>query len=151
MLCKAAQVKYSMIKTNENQFPIGMMCRLLSVSRSGYYQWKLRPISDRKQANQLLTAEVKRVFVDLLIKKDGLAHQESPGTFKNKAGRPVGTVWPKLCGTTAGELKRLRNTKPLQTAITHYRWHLIYWSRTSRQLRPIKNGCLILCNNYFEY
>jgi putative transposase len=53
-----------MIETNENQFSVGMMCRMLSVSGSGYYDWKHRPLSDRNQANQLLTAEVKRVFDD---------------------------------------------------------------------------------------
>jgi putative transposase len=57
-------VKYAMIKTNENQFPIGMMCRILSVSHSGYYQWKLRPISERNRANQLLANDIKRVFDD---------------------------------------------------------------------------------------
>jgi putative transposase len=53
-----------MIKCNENQFPIGMMCRLLSVSRSGFYRWKQQPISDRSRANQLLTEDVKRIFED---------------------------------------------------------------------------------------
>ena len=53
-----------MIKSNENQFPIGMMCRMLSVSRSGYYRWKQKPISDRSRANQLLTDDIKRVFDD---------------------------------------------------------------------------------------
>jgi transposase InsO family protein len=53
-----------MIKTNETHFPVGMMCRLLSVSRSGYYAWKQRPPSYRDRANQLLTAEIKRVFDD---------------------------------------------------------------------------------------
>jgi putative transposase len=53
-----------MIKTNEKQFPVGLMCRLLSVSRSGYYGWKQRPPSDREPANQLLKAEIKRVFDD---------------------------------------------------------------------------------------
>jgi transposase InsO family protein len=53
-----------MIKTNETHFPVGMMCRLLSVSRSGYYGWKQRPPSDRDRANQLLTTEIKRVFDD---------------------------------------------------------------------------------------
>ena len=53
-----------MIKSNENQFPIGMMCRMLSVSRSGYYRWKQQPISDRSRANQLLTDDIKRIFDD---------------------------------------------------------------------------------------
>jgi transposase InsO family protein len=53
-----------MIKTNEMHFPVGMMCRLLSVSRSGYYAWKRRPPSVRDQSNQLLKIEIKRVFDD---------------------------------------------------------------------------------------
>lgn len=53
-----------MIKNNENEFPIGLMCRLVSVSRSGYYQWKQRPISERTQANQLLADDIKRIFED---------------------------------------------------------------------------------------
>jgi hypothetical protein len=57
-------VKYAMIKINENQFPIGMMCHMLSVSRSGYYRWKQKPISDRSRANQLLTDDIKRIFDD---------------------------------------------------------------------------------------
>lgn len=51
-----------MIKTNENHYPVGMMCRALSVSRSGYYGWRHRPPSDRDQANQVLADEIKRVF-----------------------------------------------------------------------------------------
>ena len=53
-----------MIKGNEDHYPVGMMCRLLSVSRSGYYGWKNRPHSGRDQANQKLLTEIKRVFDD---------------------------------------------------------------------------------------
>jgi len=53
-----------MIKADEKQFPVGMMCRLLSVSRSGYYDWRRRPLSDRSQEKQLLTIEIKRIFDD---------------------------------------------------------------------------------------
>ena len=51
-----------MIKSNEMYFTVGVMCRLLSVSRSGYYSWRSRPLSDRDQANQLLLIDIKRVF-----------------------------------------------------------------------------------------
>jgi putative transposase len=53
-----------MIKTNEMHFPAGMMCRLLLVSRSGYYAWKRRPPSVREQSNRLLKIDIKRVFDD---------------------------------------------------------------------------------------
>jgi transposase InsO family protein len=53
-----------MIKTHENQFPMGLMCRMVSVSRSGYYQWRQRPISAREQADQVLAKDIKRIFDD---------------------------------------------------------------------------------------
>ena len=53
-----------MIKTNEKHFPVGLMCRLPSVSRSGYYGWEQRPPSARDQARQMPEAETKRVFDD---------------------------------------------------------------------------------------
>jgi transposase InsO family protein len=53
-----------MIKPNENDFPVCLMCSLLSVSRSGYYAWKHRPLSGREQSDRLLAAEIKRVFDD---------------------------------------------------------------------------------------
>jgi hypothetical protein len=40
------------------------MCRLLSVSRSGFYRLKQQPISDRSRPNQLLTDAIKSVFDD---------------------------------------------------------------------------------------
>ena len=51
-----------MFKNNEMYFTVGVMCRLLSVSRSGYYSWRSRPLSDRDQANQLLLIDIKRIF-----------------------------------------------------------------------------------------
>jgi len=53
-----------MIKGNEDHFPVGIMCRMLSVSRSGYYSWKNRPLSSRDQDNQKLATEIKRIFDD---------------------------------------------------------------------------------------
>jgi putative transposase len=75
-----------MIKSNENQFRIGLMCRLLSVSRSGYYSWKQRPPSDRDRAGQLLAAEIKRVFDD----------------EKGRPGAPRTAKRPQDEGRTAG-------------------------------------------------
>jgi putative transposase len=57
-------VKYATIQQHEKQFSVGLMCRLLVVSRSGYYQWKKRPPSKHNQAHEALATEVKRVFDD---------------------------------------------------------------------------------------
>jgi len=53
-----------MIQQYEQQFTVGLMCRLLTVSRSGFYQWKKRPPSKRSQTREALAAEVQRVFED---------------------------------------------------------------------------------------
>ena len=53
-----------MIQQHEKQFSVGLMCQLLAVSRSGYYQWKKHPPSKRNQAREVLADEVKRVFDD---------------------------------------------------------------------------------------
>ena len=36
------------------------MCRVLGVSRSGYYDWLDRPVSPQAEANQRLLAEIRR-------------------------------------------------------------------------------------------
>jgi putative transposase len=97
-----------MIKANEDQFSVGLMCRMVSVSRSGYYDWRNRPYSNANQANQLLATEIKRIFND---------EKGRPGSpritqllqSKRKVNQPVVTAWLELCATTAGERKRLRN------------------------------------------
>lgn len=57
-------MKYAMIKTHEEAFAIAMMCRLLSVGRSRYYEWRGHKPSLRAQATATLTADVKAIFDD---------------------------------------------------------------------------------------
>ncbi len=51
-----------MIKKNYNHFSVRMMCKLLCVSTSGYYDWYDRPLSLRAQKNIELAAKVKAIF-----------------------------------------------------------------------------------------
>lgn len=44
------------------EFSISLMCRLLSVSRSGYYEWRSRTPSARAQANAALAQTIRAVF-----------------------------------------------------------------------------------------
>jgi putative transposase len=57
-------MRYAMINENSKYFAVRMMCRMLCVSPSGYYEWRDRPVSSRDQDNDLLSKEIKRVFDD---------------------------------------------------------------------------------------
>ena len=50
------------IKEHCQEFNITMMCRLLVVSRSGYYAWQKRQPSAREMADTQLLLEIKKIF-----------------------------------------------------------------------------------------
>ena len=56
-----------MIKSNEIYFTVSLMCRVLSVSCSGYYSLRSRPFSDKDQANQILLIDIKRVLDEGMV------------------------------------------------------------------------------------
>jgi putative transposase len=62
-------VKYAFIKAQEVAFPVKVMCQLLDVSRSGYYDWKARPEAPLDAAKVAVSAEVEA------------AHRRSRGTY----------------------------------------------------------------------
>jgi putative transposase len=67
-----------MIERCREAFPVRLMCRCLRVSASGYYGWRGRPVSRRKQANKRLLVRIRSL------------HAESDGVF----GSP--RMWEEL-------------------------------------------------------
>lgn len=51
-------MKYAFIKDNNNFFSIDALCDVLDVSRSGYYDWLYRPVSNREQSNNQLLGQI---------------------------------------------------------------------------------------------
>ena len=79
-------MRYICIDRRRNQYPVMMMCRLLHVSRSGYYAWRVRPESQRAKTDREL------------IKRIGQIHEDSDGVYGavkiaaelNEQGYPCG-------------------------------------------------------------
>ncbi|QLG94716.1 IS3 family transposase [Pseudomonas yamanorum] len=62
VLRQTAQVKYATMKVHEGLFQVRLMCRVLSVSASGYYAWRSRKPSRRLQRRLALDAAVRVAF-----------------------------------------------------------------------------------------
>lgn len=54
-------MKYEFIAQNRPQFHLAAMCRVLHVSRSGFYEWKIRSPSARAISNQELLEQIHHV------------------------------------------------------------------------------------------
>jgi putative transposase len=57
-------VRYRCIDRRRDRYPVRMMCRLLKVSRSGYYDWRSRPESTTAKMDRELTRVIRRIHAD---------------------------------------------------------------------------------------
>jgi len=54
-------VKYEFIK-QQSRYSTKRLCKLLNVSRSGYYDWLTRQLSNRAKSNHALAGKIERLF-----------------------------------------------------------------------------------------
>jgi putative transposase len=72
------RMKYAFIKAHRREFDTAVMCRLLDMSRSGFYAWLQNPLSNRALENRRLLGLIRasytashgvygalRIFLDL--------------------------------------------------------------------------------------
>lgn len=52
------------MQQHKTEFPISVMCDVLSVSRSGYYAWQKKPVSKREKANAKLLESIRTAHRD---------------------------------------------------------------------------------------
>jgi putative transposase len=55
-------MRFRFIERHAQQFRVGLMCKVLEVSRAGYYAWCKRRPSARQEADQQLLAILRRLF-----------------------------------------------------------------------------------------
>lgn len=60
---------YKLIDAEKASYPVSMLCRVLRVSRSGYYDWKVRLPSKRAKENEILIEKIREI------------HARSRGTY----------------------------------------------------------------------
>ena len=68
--------KYEAVHANRSRFTVKKMCRILSISESGYYRWRNSPESQRSRENKELTERIKELYEE----------------HKGKAGAPMITA-----------------------------------------------------------
>jgi putative transposase len=52
---------YKLIDAEKASFPVAVLCKVLSVSRSGYYDWRDRPPSRRSRQDAALTVKIYEI------------------------------------------------------------------------------------------
>jgi len=64
LACQGTTVteRYELINREEGSYPISLMCRWSSVSRSGYYSWRDRPQSQTAIRREELAILIKDIF-----------------------------------------------------------------------------------------
>ena len=57
------RAKYRFIQAHRGEFDTAVMCRVLDVSRSGFYQWLQCPLSDRAVEDQRLLGLIRAAYM----------------------------------------------------------------------------------------
>jgi len=56
---------FRFIHQHRTRWPVTAMCDALAVSPAGYYAWRRRPVSDRRQQQDVLTAQIRTVHAQV--------------------------------------------------------------------------------------
>jgi putative transposase len=57
-------MRYKFISEHQHEFSVQRMCRVLDVTRSGYYAWKPEKLGPRAQENQALVEHIRKEYMD---------------------------------------------------------------------------------------
>jgi putative transposase len=73
---------FKFIDAEKAYYPISLLCRILKVSRSGYYGWKDRSPSKRDRENAALTEKIREIH-----------NRSRSGSMATHASMPSSELW----------------------------------------------------------
>jgi len=130
-------VKYAFVRAQDKEFAIKRMCQILQISRSGYYDWRVRQDSERSRRDRVLLQEIRRIHQQT---------KEAYGATKTwRALNQSGTVCAKhrvarlrrQAGIEARRKCKFRLATRLVTPRPH---HPIFYAGLSKPTIPIRSG-----------
>ena len=74
-------MRFAFIQTHARIWHVATMCRVLEVSRAGYYAWRARPLCDRASTDQRLTIQLRAIHQQVK------ARYGSPRMYEELRGR----------------------------------------------------------------
>lgn len=55
-------MRYRFIEREHESYPVERLCKVMQVSRSGFYSWRRRPKSKRAQQDEMLTKQIQTIY-----------------------------------------------------------------------------------------
>lgn len=114
-------MKYQFIKDHREQYRISMMCRVMEVSRSGYYDWFDRPTSHWQKEDQRLLGRIRQI------------HEQYRCTYGSDKTWQVLRTQGEACGRH--RVARLRKDNNIE-ALRRKRFKAGYAARNSQPPAP---------------
>ena len=56
--------RFRFVEAEAAQFPVSLLCRVVGVTRQGFYAWKRRPPSARELADRKLSARIGEIYAE---------------------------------------------------------------------------------------
>ena len=55
-------MRYRFVDTHKKTWPVRLMCRVLNISTSGYYDWRGRSESAQSRSNRVLDSQIRQIY-----------------------------------------------------------------------------------------